>query len=162
MKAAFLSCLLIVFVLAPACFLDAQEEEGAPSEELWWTPYVEHLNSFGYETEVSEGRILTLIPPEHNLWLEHSELGVLTTTFYTFDSGNANDATLCETINTVNSNAVVSRTFMGENETLVIEGFYAAEYDRDRFAAFLDKLHAEMTGALMAWSNWAESEPTIE
>ena len=158
MRVSHLSCLLIVFVLAFPCLLEAEEAEPAPSEELWWTPFVEHLEFFGYKTEVSEDVILALIEPGHNIALERSGLGVLVTTFYINDSGRAYDCDLHKAINTVNSQAVLSRTYLAADDSFFIEGFYAAEYDRTRFGGFLQQLLSEMTDVLAGWREWAFAE----
>ena len=104
--------------------------------------YKTHLEFLGYKVEDGETSLLAKHDKYYNISVKSYNGGVLVVTFFgTTDKAKSDRVGFFEFLNGMNKDAVAARYYEDEEGDVIVEGWYAGDYDRSRFGTFLEKFN---------------------
>lgn len=105
-----------------------------------------HLEFLGYEVSEDGGVTRALHSRRWNLLMKEYKGGVLFTSFLggnDFAKRGRNRQAYLEFINTMNHRASVARFYIDDDSDLVMEAFWAGDYDKVNFGEFMELWDAD-------------------
>lgn len=104
--------------------------------------YKTHLEFLGYQVDDGETSLLAKHDTYYNISVKAYNGGVLVVTFFgTTDKAKSDRVGFFEFLNEMNKDAVAARYYEDAEADVIVEGWYPGDYDRSRFATFLEKFN---------------------
>jgi hypothetical protein len=101
-----------------------------------------HLEFLGYTVEEGETSLLARHEQYYNVSVKSLGGGVLVATFFgTTDRAKSDRVGFLDFLNGMNRDAVAARYYEDEEGDVIVEGWYAGDYERSRFGVFVDRFN---------------------
>jgi len=135
-----------IITLASALLLSTSTFASPPDNAV---DVMKHLEFSGYTVSSNTFRIKADHNEYLNMLLKSYRGGILTIAYFGANAnGKVNKAALMDVVNELNAQASAARYYIDGDGDLVIEAYYPGEYERARFATFLDVFQLEKDNLL--------------
>lgn len=133
-RSAAAALLVVVTIALLACATRAGELPAYAREMQ------NHLEFLGYEVSVKDGSILAMHEERPSFQIRSASGGALLLSYWkSNDYARAHRAEFLELVNDFNSNATTATFYIDNDGDLGFSGWFNGEYEKTRFAHFLDR-----------------------